>query len=114
MIDNNEEAELDFPEFFGEDLPWRTGGSGEKMERISNMIDDIEKFGIDVKVNIDTRDVVFEPSFPNTWKDVAKEAFDSQQSSGLISFGDTVEDRCEMMETWKECAMDVLGYTEFD
>lgn len=114
MKDNVDEARMSFSEFFGEDLPWWAGGSSEMLERANIMIDDVEKHDAEVKVNFDTRDVFIEPRYPNTWKDVAKSAFGSLKSSGLAAFGDSIEDRCENMDTWKECAMDVLGYTKYE
>ncbi len=48
-----------------------------------------------------------------TWKNVARWEFGAQQASGHAPTLDSIEDRCDMMDTWKECAMDLHGYTDF-
>lgn len=114
MTDNTEQARMSWGEFFGKEPPATTyEGATEQMARASKKIDAVERFGVDVKVEMKTRDVFIEPKWGNTWKDVASRAFDSQKASGVAAFNDSIDDRCENMDTWKECALDVLGYTKF-
>lgn len=114
MLNNTEQARMSWSEFFGKEPPATTHeGATEQMARASKKIEGVERFGVDVKVEMKTRDVIMEPIGGNTWEDVATRAFASQKASGVAAFNDSIDDRCENMNTWKECAMDVLGYTSF-
>lgn len=80
---------------------------------LDNEINRVERMGIATRINRERYEIELEPDFGNDWEDVARSAFRSLQSSGIAATLDKVEDRCELMDSWKECAMDVLGYTRF-